>query len=127
MRIKKLSDCELQVMRVIWNSNQAISLPDIKKRLEENHQREYGRSTIATWLKRLKQKKYVESYTKRGLSYFSALITEDEYREEVLKEVSDFWFNGSIKKLFLAFAKQSNLTDQETKEIRKILDEWDSD
>ena len=122
----KLPDCELQVMRVIWDAGEPVSPPEIKERLEKLHQRTYGRSTSATWLKRLKEKGFVKSYVEHGVSYVSACVQEEEYRKEVVEEVSNFWFKGSVGRFFAAFTEQNGLTEEDAREIREILDEWDN-
>lgn len=120
----RLSDCELDVMKILWEFGSEMSQPQIKAILEQKKEREYGRTTIATWMSRLKKNQYVDSVVRDKTTYFYPRITEAEYEELELKYFAKRLFHGSFAKAIMAFAKSENLTEEDEKEIREMLDDW---
>ena len=50
----KISDAELEIMRILWREKRAVSFSDI--RIELSDKMGWGKSTIATLLRRLTKK-----------------------------------------------------------------------
>ena len=71
----KMSDAELEIMRILWREKRAVSFSDI--RIELSDKMGWGKSTIATLLRRLTKKGAISiqereihaEYNKRRLYY----------------------------------------------------------
>ena len=50
----KISDAELEIMRILWREKRAVSFSDIRTELSDKMG--WGKSTIATLLRRLTKK-----------------------------------------------------------------------
>lgn len=64
-----------------------------------DYEKEYARTTVVTFLERLKNKGYVSTYRKSKFSYVHADVTEEEYKKYMLHYILDFWFEGDQKNL----------------------------
>ena len=47
---EELSVCEAPIMKIIWESNPDISVPELVKQLNEQYGKEYARTTVVTFL-----------------------------------------------------------------------------
>ena len=68
----KISDAELEVMRILWREKQAVSFSDI--RTELSNKMGWEKSTIATLIRRL-QKKGAISIQDKEMHYYMPNIT----------------------------------------------------
>ncbi len=122
MNLTDLSDCELLVMKCLWDVGSPMSVAELIVRIEKMYGKKYKETTVYTFLKRLKDKGYVSSY-KKGTSYFSPLVSEDEYLDGYSKKMSDFLGRDSANSFLSAFYRHQNYTEEEWEEIRSIRDE----
>ena len=72
----KISDAELEVMRILWREKQAVTFSDIRTELSDKMS--WEKSTIATLLRRL-QKKGAISIQEKEVHYYMPNITKEEY------------------------------------------------
>jgi predicted transcriptional regulator len=118
--MKTLTKGETQVMNILWNMQQGACVADIQKQFPEPQP---AYTTIATFLKIMEQKGYVErrkSGTGKMLVY-SPLMTRERYRRLVMDDVKDTFFGGSVKRLVSFFAEEDELTQEDIDEILSIL------
>lgn len=94
--MKKISDAELEVMKIIWKKNETTSL-EIIKELQHSKWKE---NTIRTLINRLIAKKAIGISKREGKTYtYVPLIQEDEYGTYATKKFLKQLFHGSTKEL----------------------------
>ena len=120
----RLPNCELEVMKVIWDQNQPISQMQIKEELGVRLKRNYCRTTVATWLTRLNKKHFLVVTEKDGLLHYQAAIPRSDYEEMEVHLLADRLFQGSLPGIVAAMAEKDILTAEEEAEIRGIMDRW---
>lgn len=122
MRQQTLTKSEMQVMNVLWVMGRGACVNDI---LEHYPEPKPAYTTIATFLKILTQKGFVEHKKGTGkLLIYSPLITKEKYRRRVMEEVKDDFFGNSFKSMFSFFVKEEHLTAEDIEEIlNKIKEE----
>lgn len=97
--MKKISDAELEIMKVIWKRKETTSFEIIK----ELQHCSWNDNTIRTLINRLIAKKAIGILKKESKSYtYIPLITESEYNTYVTNKFLNQFFHGSIKE-FLSF------------------------
>lgn len=124
MRRSEISECELITMKCVWDLKEPATCQQIMEKLKNDYGLEYKDTTVYTFLKNLKDKGFVSSYRK-GLTYFSAIRDEKEFRNGQLIKNKNFWFEGSILNYASALFSIQKLTKEEKKELKKIIDELD--
>ena len=120
--MKTLTKGEMQVMNILWDMQRGACVADIQKQFPEPPP---AYTTIATFLKIMEQKGYVErrkSGTGKVMVY-SPLMTRERYRRMVMDDVKDTFFGGSVKSLVSFFAEEDELTQEDINEILCILQE----
>ena len=97
----KISDAELEVMKIIWERKETTSL-EIIKELEHCN---WNNNTIRTLINRLIAKKAVGISKKEGKTYtYVPLIKESIYTEKQMRKfIKQFFNNSSIKFLNFIF------------------------
>lgn len=93
--MERLTPCELAIMQIIWKYKTDIPEMNIKRKLSELSHKEYARTTIATFLKNLEIKGYLEKYRVGRQSYVHALIPARTYAREQLGTMLEVYYDGS--------------------------------
>lgn len=100
--MKKVSDAELEVLKVIWEKGKVNSL-DIINELEEFN---WNNNTIRTLIKRLLEKNAIEIIEKNGKTFtYSAKIEKEEFKFEKTKNLLNQLFDGEINNLLENYNK----------------------
>lgn len=123
---KNISNAQMKVMDIIWRKEAAVTVPEMVALLNEEGE-EWAYQTVATFLKRLEEKKVLGS-TKNGnkLSYYP-LMTRAEYKRREAHGFVNRKFGGSLKNFLVAFSGGGSADDKEIKELKEWLSEFDDD
>lgn len=124
MRRSELSDCELITMKCVWDCGEKTTCQDIMDKLRDEYHLSYKDTTVYTFLKNLKEKGFISSY-RRGITFFSPIRDEDEFRDDLMNKYQKFWFKGSPVSFVSNIFKINKLSAEEKAEIRKMIDELD--
>ena len=115
MKQQTLTKSEMQVMNILWSLDRGACVNDI---LAQYPDPKPAYTTIATFLKILTQKGFVEHKKGSGkLLIYSPLITKEKYRRQVMEEVKDDFFGNSFKSMFSFFVREEHLTAEEIQEL----------
>ena len=123
MKLKELSEVEILIMKSIWKLGDDITAYDIIEYLKEHYDRDYARSTVKTYVAKLKDKGFLNTEVGGNYSYITAIISEEEYREEQMRKMKDFWHDGSVKEMFQTLTK--TITPEEKEELQDLIDDLD--
>lgn len=121
--IKELTKAELELMRILWEKQQAF-LGDIVDAYPLENRPAYP--TISTVVRILEKKGFVghESFSKVNRYY--PLVAKEEYRRMVMRNTLNIFFDNSPRALFSYFAEEGSLSAGQYEELkdlaRKILE-----
>ena len=90
--MKKIPDAELELMMVIWDSEEPISRMDIEMKMENG--RDVVPSTILSLLSRLEKREFLRKEKQGNINYYYALVDKTEYLQEEGQRVLDKMFGG---------------------------------
>ena len=115
----QLSNSEEQLMQILWKQERAL----MKDLIEAYPEPRPATTTVATLLKRMQDKKFVD-YTQLGRSreYFPLVRKKDYFSKHVNGLIKDF-FNDSASQFASFFTKETNLSKKELEELKKIIDQ----
>lgn len=117
--VPKISDSEWQIMKVLWKESPLKAI-DIINRLDNIAN--WQPKTIKTLIRRLIKKNAV-SFNKYGKYYLYYPIVNEE---DCIRLENDSFLNriygGSLNLMLSNFLKARNLSEDEVKELRDILD-----
>ena len=118
MKLIELSEVEILIMKSIWKLGDGITVYEIIDYLDQVYDRKYTRSTVKTYITKLKKKGFVGNY-----SYITAKITEEMYREEQMELMKDFWHDGSVKELVQTLTH--TISKEEKEELKDLINDLD--
>jgi len=115
----QLSKTEEQLMQHLWKLEKAF----MKDLLQMYTEPKPATTTIATLLKRMTTKGFI-NYKLYGKSreYYPLVNKKDYFSKHVNGLIKNF-FNNSASQFASFFTKETNLSETELKELRKIIDE----
>lgn len=111
----KISDAELEVMKILWREKQAVSFSDI--RIELSDKMGWDKSTIATLLRRL-QKKGAVSIQEKEIHYYTPNITKEDCVSFKKRSLIDKLYDGSTKNFVAALCQTGELTEADIDELK---------
>lgn len=117
-----ISDSEWKIMKILWETPN-ITMKEIAGRAGENG---WGYTTVRTLVNRLAEKGAIDAdkSVSNNFKYYPVAVEE----ECKIKEVRSFLekvFDGSAGMLISALTKDSNLSEEEQKELRSIIEKID--
>lgn len=122
---KTLTKVEFQVMTALWDINRAACGRDILERWNEPKP---TYTTIATYLKILYEKGFVDFFKKEGegkTQWYVAKVTRQEYTRMTMEGVKKDFFGGNLKSMFSYFIKEENLSLEDIEELLCIINNDD--
>jgi BlaI family penicillinase repressor len=116
--VTKITDSEVEVMKILWEAGYELPMADIRKTLEQSSK--WETSTIKTLLRRLCEKGVVLA-TKKEVFYYKPLVSEAEYNEYTTQSLIDRLFSGSAKNLVASLLGSKKLDDNDIEELRTLF------
>ena len=108
-------------MRQIWAYEGDIPVQTLIVKLNEEYGKNYARTTVVTFLSKLKDKKFVETYRIGKMSFAKALRTEEDYRRKVIQDDTDFWFDGKPSAYLASYLEDRKISKEEADKIRELI------
>lgn len=120
--LQKLSDAELEIMKIVWeNSGETTLFSYIMEELS-SQEKPCQKNTLIVLLSRLVSKGYL-SATKIGRrNEYMPLISEDAYQTEQTQHFIDKIYAGNVKGLVTNLITGDLLTKEEYEELKKLLE-----
>ena len=114
----KISDSELEVMKLLWQAGDALPVTEIRETLQRT--RGWEATTVKTLVSRLVSKGALRQ-ERRNVFYYSPLITEREYNAWATDSLIRRLYNGSARDLVAALVRSEGLTQQDITELRDLF------
>lgn len=118
---RQLTKAEMEIMNVLWEKAEGMTTHEI---IEEYPEPKPAYSTIATFLKILTNKGFIQSRKQEGggkTFVFTPTISREAYTNRVMKEVKSTFFAGSLKSMLSFFAKQEEVSEKDLQEIMEMI------
>lgn len=114
-----LSKTEEQLMQYLWKREKAI----LKDLLDDFDEPKPATTTVATLLKRIKDKGFID-YKLLGKSreYYPIIKKTDYFSRHVNGLIKNF-FNDSASQFASFFTRETNLSNDELEELKKIIEQ----
>jgi len=119
--MEKLSPSEEEAMRIVWHVGEG----NVKSFLEAMDETP-PYTTLASTIRNLEKKGYLESRLVGNVYLYTPLVSEDEYKKTFLNGVVKNYFANSYKELVNFFVEQKKLSPKELKEIIEMIEKGKS-
>jgi len=120
-RIPRISETEWEVMKVIW-MRAPCSAGEVIEALTRRDPTWHPK-TVKAFLSRLVRKKAL-GFKKEGRAYlYRPLVEEKECVDVASESFLERVFGGSLKPMLVHFVERKKLSDEEIRELRRVLRE----
>ena len=114
----KISDSELEVMKVLWQAGDALTVTEIRETLQK--MRGWEATTVKTLVSRLVTKGVLQQ-EKRNVFYYTPLLSEQEYNNWATHDLIRRVYHGSARDLVAALVHSEGLTQDDIAELRELF------
>lgn len=115
--MEKLTHVEEGTMQAVWRTGEG----NVKSFIE-NLDEPVAYTTVASIIKNLEKKGYLQSRLVGNVYLYKPLISGDEYKKKFLGNVVKEYFDNSYKELVNFFVEQKKLSAKELKEIIDLIE-----
>ena len=114
----KISDSELEVMKLLWRAGEALPVTEIRETLQRT--KGWEATTVKTLVSRLVSKGAL-GQEKRNVYYYTPLISERDYNDWATHSPIRRLYNGSARELVAALVHSDGLTPEDLDELRAMF------
>ena len=118
--MEKITDSELEVLKILWAADSALPLSVIRSSLQKAT--EWEAATIKTLLARLVSKNAVLQ-EKKEVFYYSALVSEEEYNTWATARLINRLYKGRASNLVAALLNTDGISKDDIAELRQMFSE----
>lgn len=115
----KLSKTEEQLMDIIWKYENVF----FKELLDSYSEPKPASTTVATFLKRMQDKGFIDYRLFGNSRQYYPLVKRDDYFSKGIKEMVKDYFDDSSLQFASFFTKTSNMTVAELEDLKKIVEQ----
>ena len=120
--MNKLTQQEEDAMLVLWQLGKGF----VKDLLEQYAEPRPPYTTLASTIKNLERKRYVEGRRYGNTVEYTPVVSETDYKKHFMSEVVKDYFQSSYSELVAFFAKEQHISADELKEIIRIIENSDT-
>jgi BlaI family penicillinase repressor len=118
------TEAELEILKVLWEVGPSELGPIVAAL---NRERSVASTTVATTLKVMVQKGWIERVRGPRGYRWSALVSREQTTSGLLRRLVDRAFDGSAGRLVARLVEDRALSARDCEEIRRLLDARDKD
>jgi BlaI family transcriptional regulator, penicillinase repressor len=116
--MEKLTTQEEEAMLAVWKTGEG----NVKSFIENMTEPTPPYTTLASTIKNLEKKGYVESRQVGNMFLYTPVVKETDYKKKFMNTVVKDYFENSYKELVAFFAKEKKITAEELKEIINLIE-----
>lgn len=119
MQNQTLTKSEMAVMNILWQKPTGGTVYDV---LEKYSEPKPAYTTVATFMKILEKKGYLEARKLSGRTFtFYPLVSREEYSRRAIQDVKKDLFAGSAKSLLSFFVQEEGLSQEDLQELLELV------
>ncbi len=104
-------------MRAVWRAGEGSI-----KSFVEHYEAPPPYTTVASTIKNLEKKSYVESRTVGNTLLYTPLVSEETYKQKFFGHVVQDYFANSYKELVSFFVEKKKISAEELQEIIRLIE-----
>ena len=118
--MEKLTHVEEETMQAVWRTGEG-NVKAFMEHLDES----LPYTTVASTIKNLEKKGYLDSRLVANAYLYKPVISEADYKKKFMGAVVKDYFDNSYKELVNFFVEQKKLSAKELKEILTMIEKGD--
>ena len=121
MKLTKISDSEMEIMKIIWKENKEITTSTILEKLPKENS--WKTTTVMTLVTRLIEKGIINVNKVGKLNHYSPKVTEEEYKAIQTDVFLDDMHNGSVKSFMATLYNNKKISQKDISDLKKWIKE----
>ena len=121
MKGENITDCELLVMKILWDTTEELSLPGIVDAVNTAFDRTWKPQTVSTFLARLVRKGYLDMVRKGRLFIYYPKVSKKEYATIVIGNYVEFYCENDASRIVENMMDVRKLTKEESEKIKALI------
>jgi len=121
MKLTKISDAEMEIMKIIWKENKQITTADVLEKLPKENS--WKTTTVMTLVTRLIEKGILSVIKVGKLNHYSPKVTEEEYKSNQTDVFLDDMFNGSVKSFIATLYNSRKISKKDIADLKNWIKE----
>ena len=117
--MQQISDCERELMKIIWGSRGTALYAEIAEALAEKGM-DWTKNTIITLLSRLVDKGYLKTSKIGRRNEYTAVVSESDYQAAQAQTLLNKLYEGNAKGLVATLIQREMLSADDYEELRKF-------
>lgn len=118
---EKISDSELEVMKVLWEAAEALPIAQLRQTLQASQG--WEATTVKTLVQRLCGKGAVIQ-EKRKIFYYRAAVSQVDYNSWAAKRLVSKLYRGRASRLVAALVDSNGLSADDITELKAMFDQF---
>lgn len=118
---KRLGDAELEIMMVLWDSSEPVTSTYILGQLKGR--RNWALSTLMTTLSRLAEKGFVCCDRSTRTNYYSALVSEEDYKAQEGRTFLEKLYGNSVQNLVASLYHSKAISGRDLDELKQMIEQ----
>ena len=118
--MKKLSEAEFEIMQVLWRHKEPMTSNQLLE--EMGASRSWKLASLMTVLARMAEKGAVYCDRTTRTNYYTALVSEEEYKITESASFLDKLFNRSARDFIASLYQGKKMSPGDIQELREYLD-----
>ena len=118
--LKKLPDCELDIMMTIWEAGGTVTTAYIGSHLELAQH--WTAPTLLNFLYRLEHRGFLECERRGKVNYYTPLVSKSEYLKMESRSLFRRLYGNSLKGMLTALYDGTEISGEELKELEEFLE-----
>ena len=115
--MQKLAKREEQIMQAMWQLGHAF----IKEVINEMPDPKPHYNTIATMVKILEDKGFLEHEAIGNVFRYYPVISKERYQQHAMTDIVNQYFDSSYPNMLIFFAKEQKISEEELNEIVNLI------
>ncbi|QCK15691.1 BlaI/MecI/CopY family transcriptional regulator [Mangrovivirga cuniculi] len=116
--MQELTKAQEDILKALWKIDDG-AVSDILDQIPEPKP---AYNTVATVVKVLEKKGYVDHKTYGKTNVYFPLISQDTYAKKLMKSTIGSFFNGSIKQMVSHFVKDKDINIHELESLKEMIE-----
>ena len=118
-----LSPANLEIMKVVWEKGE-VTVNEVFEIINSRRRHKLRRTTIQVQMKRLEAYGWL-THREEGRTYhYSAVKERQTTRKDILDDIKNRVFGGSRAELVRCLLEDEDVTAEEARELRRLIQEY---
>ena len=117
--MKEITKAQEEILKAMWQINNG-AVSDVLDILKEPKP---AYNTVATVIKVLESKGYIDHKTYGKTNVYYPIITKSDYAQHLIKDTFKGLFNGSLNQMMSCFVKNKDVSIGELEELKQLLED----